>query len=844
MAPRGTWKIRRLAQDAELPGDPGPDVADPTADPTDPIDANQPVLDPLVSAEMIGRIAFLNALFRGYQNKGLDTVVLGNIKNQVASAQGINVMVGDEISNMLLDAGVNSPGGDNPKDALLPENMDVVFNQLKSQYGEGDPDMSSKIDQAITLAKQFALNQNGSGNVVKEDFRSRAAKEVQKLRGGRVASKTAQAPDPMSFEPFQSLNEMKSRLLGDGRPQEGEPPDAAMSRVYEKVLGMVGPEHDDRAKAALKSFYQFGNVADLWALFQELGFAAPIDQEVIGEIMQTNPDLFQKDAAKAGLFLPAPDSGLYTMSEGLTKTASGGVGGAGAGYPSYEFEGSNRMCPKIRNIVNTFICRYHCLDGLKIDDSQVVCGEALWRQVVADKFSREYKNEDGEWVGGYLNKRFEIHRDDGGHPYQLKPGRRASPIHEEAWSHEKRLVEMRKAEGEKRGYGPADRDDLYNFDQHKLLGGPESSTLKAKERDPIAKNASSQNWKRTAAFGPEHPNIGMDPREGQDPSFLLQPGKTLTEADVKELELKGLASANDFDQVIDEAGKTTFRYKGAGSTWSIKAAKSNLDKKFDRCVEHVKDKGGDANPYAVCMVSTGKGEKRKGKKKASFNLRRIAVDNGNPLLDGVDMGPKAKECVVCHKKFALNYAGNCNNVQTDQMGNRKVCGGALREKTDGDIKEETHSVDKPEFSLDIPISTSSKDIEVRYANGVFMASKAGFRAYGESASKAVSKLAALPGEVGVEELGTELKKENLGEEPVAPDQPQPEAPPKTVDSTPTTDKIPMSQAPSPFEANASDSAPPPTPSKIEASAGEPLAEGDDPKEQMEEEEMYDDLIGI
>jgi hypothetical protein len=45
------------------------------------------------------------------------------------------------------------------------------------------------------------------------------------------------------------------------------------------------------------------------------------------------------------------------------------------------------------------------------------------------------------------------------------------------------------------------------------------------------------------------------------------------------------------------------------------AKKSKLDKKFDRCVEEVKSKGTADNPYAVCMVSTGKGEKRKKKDK-------------------------------------------------------------------------------------------------------------------------------------------------------------------------------------------------------------------------------------
>jgi hypothetical protein len=651
---------------------------------------------------------------------------------------------------------------------------------------------------------------------------------------------------------------------------------------------MVGPEHEDRAKAALKSLYQFGVISELWSLFQEIGLAAPIDQEVIGEIMQTNPDLFnqEKETAKAaGLFLPDPSKGLYTMPEaGLTKTASGGVGGAGAGYPAYEYEGSNRMCPKIRGVVNTFICRYHCLDGLKIDDAQVLCGEALWRQAVMDKFSREYKNEDGEWVGGYLNKRFEIHRDDGGHPYQLKPGRRSAPLHEEAWSHEKRLVEMRKSEGAKRGYGPVsgERDDLYNFDQHKLLGGPKSSTLDAKKRDTIAKNASSSGTTRVAFSGdPEHPNMGIDPREGQDAGQFLHEhaNRPMTEADVKEMILAGLAEEEDFQRILLDP--PMFMYKApnegkgrlAASKWSIKTARPHGPGSFGKghapdceceqnftckqCLQTTVDRNtADANTTPWIRNSKPYGYEKKDEKKA-FNLRRIAVDNGNPLMDGIDMGDKAKECTVCRKKFALEYKGNCDNVQSDALGNRRLCGGQLRTLDDGTIKEMTGAIDTPEFNLNIK---ASKDIEVRYAAGVFVASSMGKRAYGESPSQAVEKLAFQPSPgfasgkpeqpepapVDVEELEQELRYVPEEQEQVQVQQ----EPVATVDVTPTTEAVPMSEAPeNPFEEMASDDLPLPDPAKIEAAAdpnvpGQDPAEGDTPAEKKQDQQDLDALFGF
>lgn len=67
--------------------------------------------------------------------------------------------------------------------------------------------------------------------------------------------------------------------------------------------------------------------------------------------------------------------------------------------------------------------------GIKIDNILNIDYEALWRQNIMDKYSRPYKNKDGEWVGGYLNKRFEINQNvPVGNDYQLKPGQKRKPV--------------------------------------------------------------------------------------------------------------------------------------------------------------------------------------------------------------------------------------------------------------------------------------------------------------------------------------------------------------------------------------------------------------------------------
>lgn len=82
--------------------------------------------------------------------------------------------------------------------------------------------------------------------------------------------------------------------------------------------------------------------------------------------------------------------------------------------------------------------------GLVIDDIWNIDYETLWRENIMDKYSRAYKNKDGEWVGGYLNKRFEIDRNiPETSNIQLKPGQRRRPILPEYGNTEARLQDAR-----------------------------------------------------------------------------------------------------------------------------------------------------------------------------------------------------------------------------------------------------------------------------------------------------------------------------------------------------------------------------------------------------------------
>lgn len=110
-----------------------------------------------------------------------------------------------------------------------------------------------------------------------------------------------------------------------------------------------------------------------------------------------------------------------------------------------------RFCPKLpkqsagQGLISTYNCRTYCLDSLVFDDDpkRVYCAEALWRRHVADKFSREFKDKDGKWVGGYINERFQIFRDDGGNNMELALGERTRKPRPHQYSTERRLEEAR-----------------------------------------------------------------------------------------------------------------------------------------------------------------------------------------------------------------------------------------------------------------------------------------------------------------------------------------------------------------------------------------------------------------
>jgi len=90
--------------------------------------------------------------------------------------------------------------------------------------------------------------------------------------------------------------------------------------------------------------------------------------------------------------------------------------------------------------------------GLVVDDIWNIDYETIWRENVMDKYSRPYRDsKTGEWIGGYIQKRFEVDKNiPEATNIQLKPGQRRKPRLPEYGLTEARLQDAR-AKGEIEG---------------------------------------------------------------------------------------------------------------------------------------------------------------------------------------------------------------------------------------------------------------------------------------------------------------------------------------------------------------------------------------------------------
>lgn len=160
--------------------------------------------------------------------------------------------------------------------------------------------------------------------------------------------------------------------------------------------------------------------------------------------------------------------------------------------------------------------------GGDIDGFWGVDWEAVWRGNVMDKYSRPYRDTTtGEWVGGYIQKRFEVDKNiPVTNNYQLLPGERRKPILTEYGNLESRLQSMRNENDGDLGKVYNDTSKPFNWRKAQAAKAVKTSetNVKIAEEDKLAQlDVTTEKQLQNAAKRPGVLGLPSIQRHQQDP---------------------------------------------------------------------------------------------------------------------------------------------------------------------------------------------------------------------------------------------------------------------------------------------------------------------------------------
>jgi len=206
--------------------------------------------------------------------------------------------------------------------------------------------------------------------------------------------------------------------------------------------------------------------------------------------------------------------------------------------------------------------------GYRVGDLWNLDFEQFWRQNIMDKYSRPYKDKDGNLVGGYIQKRFEVDKwIPEENNYQLKPGQWRKPYLPEQRSTEARLEAMRAKKD--RGYEPDSQGDPYDWNKK-----PEYADIK------IAQGNRTMLWWKLN----DHPRL-----KNLNASQLEEMRKVMGRFSQQELNDPAL-----FDQTIDKAcdimGIDT-NYLASQKKTNIKTAAMDEDEYYEWARDNASRRG-------------------------------------------------------------------------------------------------------------------------------------------------------------------------------------------------------------------------------------------------------------
>lgn len=226
----------------------------------------------------------------------------------------------------------------------------------------------------------------------------------------------------------------------------------------------------DEVKSRIENFYQIDIPEEKLTEADNIFKILPDTFSKIDE--SSVPAIYTKGSVKETesiIKLLASQTALARKTEkfNLTKTAQH------KGFENVIMFGPEQM--KVDPFLRQPVSNYALLErnkgfGLVVDDVWDIDYETIWRSTIMDKYSRPYRDKEGNWVGGYIQKRFEVDKNIPiTNNMQLKPGQRMKPILPEYGSTEARLEAARMNEAKNKTASPYNLHFAENKKKSKLI---------------------------------------------------------------------------------------------------------------------------------------------------------------------------------------------------------------------------------------------------------------------------------------------------------------------------------------------------------------------------------------
>ena len=251
--------------------------------------------------------------------------------------------------------------------------------------------------------------------------------------------------ETVSVPLFENHSQMYDKLKQMNSGDIKSSMDSAWNQYFSKHIGDT--EIADDFKGALTQFFEADQDSEdavdiantLYDMYSKV-HPAPEDSDMVDVTEDSELDMAQastldviKLARNIAQSMKKISSGVFNLNKTAQhKGLSSSVILSGPGQTS--------LSPFTRDLQSSL----HLVEqnkgfGIKIDNILDIDFEAIWRGNIMDKYTSPYRDAEGNYVGGYINRRFEVNRNiPVGNNLQLLPGTRSRP-----WMPEYSTIESR-----------------------------------------------------------------------------------------------------------------------------------------------------------------------------------------------------------------------------------------------------------------------------------------------------------------------------------------------------------------------------------------------------------------